>query len=75
MTEPDAGPDLAGTRSRAVKDGDDWVVNGQKTYISNGINSDLVVVAAKTGNDEKPHEMTLLLIERDMPGFERGRKL
>lgn len=75
MTEPDAGSDLAGMRSRAVKDGDDWMLNGQKTYISNGINSDLVVVVAKTGADEKPHEMTLFLVERDMPGFERGRNL
>ncbi len=75
MTEPDAGSDLAGMRSRAVQDGDDWVLNGQKTYISNGINADLVVVAAKTGADDKPHEMTLFLVERGMPGFERGRNL
>ena len=75
MTEPDAGSDLAGMRSRAKKDGDDWVLNGQKTYISNGINADLVIVAAKTGGDDKPHEMTLFLVERGMEGFERGRNL
>lgn len=75
MTEPDAGSDLAGMRSRAVKDGDDWVLNGQKTYISNGINSDLVIVAAKTGAEDKPHEMTLFIVERGMEGFERGRNL
>lgn len=75
MTEPDAGSDLAGMRSRAVKDGDGWILNGQKTYISNGINSDLVIVAAKTGPEDKPHEMTLFLVERGMEGFERGRNL
>ena len=75
MTEPDAGSDLAGMRSRAVRDGDSWVLNGQKTYISNGINSDLVIVAAKTGPEDKPHEMTLFLVERGMAGFERGRNL
>lgn len=75
MTEPDAGSDLAGMRSRAVADGDEWVLNGQKTYISNGINSDLVIVAAKTGSEDKPHEMTLFLVERGMAGFERGRNL
>ncbi len=75
MTEPDAGSDLAGMRSRAKKDGDDWILGGQKTYISNGINADLVIVAAKTGGDDKPHEMTLFLVERGMEGFERGRNL
>ena len=75
MTEPDAGSDLAGMRARAIKDGDDWVLNGQKTYISNGINADLVVVAAKTGAEDKPHELTLFLVERGMTGFERGRNL
>ncbi len=75
MTEPDAGSDLAGIRSRAVRDGDSWVLNGQKTYISNGINSDLVIVAAKTGPEDRPHEMTLFLVVRGMAGFERGRNL
>ncbi len=75
MTEPDAGSDLAGMRSTAVEKDDHWVLNGSKTYISNGINADLVVVAAKTDPDNNPHHMTLFLVERGMPGFERGRNL
>jgi len=74
MTEPDAGSDLAGMRSTAVDKGDHWLLNGAKTYISNGINADLVVVAARADPDNA-HAMTLLLVERDMPGFERGRNL
>ncbi|MEM9759852.1 MAG: acyl-CoA dehydrogenase family protein, partial [Pseudomonadota bacterium] len=75
MTEPDAGSDLAGMRSSAVLDGDEWVLNGSKTYISNGINADIVIVAAKTDPESNPHAMTLFLVERGMPGFERGRNL
>ena len=75
MTEPDAGSDLAGMRSTAVEEGDHWVLNGAKTYISNGINADLVIVAAKTDPQNSPHHMTLFLVERGMPGFERGRNL
>lgn len=75
MTEPDAGSDLAGMRSTAVEKGDHWLLNGSKTYISNGINADLVVVAAKTDPDNNPHHMTLFLVERGMDGFERGRNL
>jgi acyl-CoA dehydrogenase len=75
MTEPDAGSDLAGMRTTATEDGDAWVVNGSKTYISNGINADLVVVAAKTDPENNPHAMTLFLVERGMAGFERGRNL
>ncbi|MEL7044722.1 MAG: acyl-CoA dehydrogenase family protein [Pseudomonadota bacterium] len=75
MTEPDAGSDLAGMRSSAVLDGDEWVLNGSKTYISNGINADVVIVAAKTDPENNPHAMTLFLVERGMPGFERGRNL
>lgn len=75
MTEPDAGSDLAGMRSTAVEDGDAWILNGSKTYISNGINADLVIVAAKTDPQNNPHAMTLFVVERDMPGFERGRNL
>lgn len=74
MTEPDAGSDLAGTKTRAEEQGDHWLLNGQKTYISNGILADLVVVAAKTDPDNA-YAMTLFLVERDMPGFERGRNL
>jgi acyl-CoA dehydrogenase len=75
MTEPDAGSDLAGMRSTAVEDGDHWVLNGSKTYISNGINADVVIVAAKTDPENNPHHMTLFLVERGMEGLERGRNL
>jgi alkylation response protein AidB-like acyl-CoA dehydrogenase len=75
MTEPDAGSDLAGMRAAAVEQDDHWVLNGSKTYISNGINADLVIVAAKTDPDNNPHHMTLFLVERGMEGFERGRNL
>lgn len=75
MTEPDAGSDLAGMRATAKKVGDHWVLNGAKTYISNGINCDLVVVAAKTDPENNPHSIGLFLVERDMEGFERGARL
>jgi len=74
MTEPDAGSDLAGMKSFAKRDGDDWILSGQKTYISNGILSDVVIVAAKT-DPNTTHAMGLFLVERGMPGFERGRNL
>ncbi len=75
MTEPDAGSDLAGMRSTAKDMGDHFVLNGSKTYISNGINADLVVVAAKTDPENNPRAMGLFLVERGMEGFERGRNL
>ena len=75
MTEPDAGSDLAGMRSTAVEHDDHWVLSGSKTYISNGINADVVIVAAKTDPENNPHHMTLFLVERGMEGFERGRNL
>lgn len=75
MTEPDAGSDLAGMRSVAVEKDDHWVLNGSKTYISNGINADVVIVAAKTDPENNPHAMTLFIVERGMEGFERGRNL
>jgi alkylation response protein AidB-like acyl-CoA dehydrogenase len=74
MTEPDAGSDIAATKTRAEDKGDHWLLNGSKTYISNGILADLVIVAAKT-HPENPHAMTLFLVERGMEGFERGRNL
>lgn len=74
MTEPDAGSDLAGIRTRAEDHGDYWILNGTKTYISNGINADLIVAAAKT-NPENGRHIGLFLVERDMEGFERGRNL
>ncbi len=74
MTEPSTGSDLAGMRTRAEDKGDHWLLNGAKTYISNGILSDLVVVAARTDPDVK-HSLGLFVVERGMDGFERGRKL
>jgi alkylation response protein AidB-like acyl-CoA dehydrogenase len=74
MTEPGTGSDLAGMKSRAVDMGDHWVLNGSKTYISNGILADIVVVAART-DPESSHGLGLFLVERGMEGFERGRKL
>lgn len=75
MTEPNAGSDLAGMRSVAKDMGDHFLLNGSKTYISNGINADLVVVAAKLHGAESRHAMVLLVLERGMEGFERGRNL
>jgi alkylation response protein AidB-like acyl-CoA dehydrogenase len=74
MTEPGAGSDLAGIRTLAVRDGDSYVVNGAKTFITNGIHADLVIVAARTGLD-RHRGLSLLVVERGMPGFERGRNL
>jgi len=75
MTEPDAGSDLSGMRSTARDAGDHFVLNGSKTYISNGILADLVIVAAKLEGGENAHSMVLLVVERGMEGFERGRNL
>jgi alkylation response protein AidB-like acyl-CoA dehydrogenase len=74
MTEPDAGSDLAGMKTRAEDRGDHWLLNGAKTYISNGILADLVVVAART-DPRSNHALGLFLVERDTEGFERGRRL
>jgi long-chain-acyl-CoA dehydrogenase len=74
MTEPGAGSDLAGMKSRAEDRGDHWLLNGSKTYISNGQIGDLIVVAARTV-PEKTHGIGLFLVEGDMPGFKRGRNL
>ncbi|GLW93310.1 acyl-CoA dehydrogenase family protein [Actinokineospora globicatena] len=75
MTEPDAGSDLMGIRTTAVREGDHYVLNGQKTFITNGENADLVVVAAKTATARGGQGITLLVVERDTPGFTRGRRL
>ena len=75
MSEPAAGSDLQGIQSTAVRDGDAWVLNGSKTFITNGINSDLVIVVAKTDPSKGAHGISLLMVERGMPGFERGRNL
>jgi alkylation response protein AidB-like acyl-CoA dehydrogenase len=75
MTEPGAGSDLAGITTAAVRDGDEWVVNGAKTFITNGINADLVVTVVRTDPAERHRGLSLLVLERGMPGFERGRNL
>jgi alkylation response protein AidB-like acyl-CoA dehydrogenase len=76
MSEPGAGSDLQGIRTTAVRDGDDYVVTGQKTFITNGINSDLVIVVVVTDAEAKGAQGTsLIVVERGMPGFERGRNL
>src|SRR5207248_8788123 len=75
MTEPGIGSDLAGLRTTAIRDGDVYVVNGSKTFITNGINADLVIAAVKTDPDQRHAGISLLIIERGMEGFQRGRNL
>ncbi len=75
MTEPGIGSDLANMSTTAIRDGDTYVVNGSKTFITNGINSDLVIVAVKTDPSLKHKGISLLVLERGMAGFERGRNL
>ncbi|WP_176445560.1 acyl-CoA dehydrogenase family protein [Blastococcus mobilis] len=75
MTEPGAGSDLQGLQTTARRDGDDWVLNGSKTFITNGINADIVIVVARTDPQAGARGFSLLVVERGMPGFERGRNL
>jgi acyl-CoA dehydrogenase len=75
MTEPGAGSDLQGIRTTAIEDGDDYVVNGSKTYITNGQHADLIIVAAKTDPSEGAKGISLILVESGRPGFQRGRNL
>jgi len=76
MTEPHAGSDVAGIKATAVEDGKYFVLNGQKTFISNGINCDLVIVAARDPEEKNPHAaVDLFLVEADTPGFEKGKML
>ncbi|MCB0898741.1 MAG: acyl-CoA dehydrogenase family protein [Actinobacteria bacterium] len=75
MTEPSGGSDLAALLTTAVQDGDDWVINGSKTFITNGYSADLVVVAARTTPGSGAKGITLFGVETGMPGFTRGRKL
>jgi alkylation response protein AidB-like acyl-CoA dehydrogenase len=75
MSEPGAGSDLQGIRTTAVRDGDDYVLNGQKTFISNGQLCDLVIVVARTDPEAGYRGISLLAVERGMDGFERGRNL
>jgi len=75
MTEPSGGSDLAALRTSAVQSGTDWIINGSKTFITNGYTADLVIVAVKTSPDKGAKGITLFAVEEGMPGFERGRKL
>lgn len=74
ITEPGAGSDVSGIRTRATRDGDDWILNGSKIYITNGVRADWYLVVART-SDEQWGGMTLFLVEKGMPGFSVGRKL
>ena len=75
MTEPGAGSDLQAMRTTARRDGDSYVLNGSKTFITNGILADLVIVVAKTDPAAGAKGISLFVVERGMPGFERGRNL
>ncbi|WP_137873359.1 acyl-CoA dehydrogenase family protein [Rhodococcus sp. Q] len=77
MTEPGIGSDLAGVATTAVRDGDHYILNGNKTFITGGIGADLVIVVARTSKDEtnRRNGLSLLVVEGDMPGFIRGRNL
>ena len=75
MTEPQAGSDLAGLRTTAMRDGDCYIVNGAKTFITNGINSDLVITAVRTNQKERHRGLSLLVIDSGLEGFTRGRNL
>ena len=75
MTEPGIGSDLASMSTSALRDGDSYVVNGAKTFITNGVNADLVITAVKTDPSQRHKGMSLVVLERGMDGFERGRNL
>ncbi|MCW2786340.1 MAG: acyl-CoA dehydrogenase [Marmoricola sp.] len=75
MTEPSVGSDLAALKTTAVRDGNDWIINGSKTFITNGYSADLVVVAARTASEKKAKGISLFGVETTKAGFARGRKL
>lgn len=75
MSEPVAGSDLRGMKTTAVRDGDEWVINGAKTFITSGFSSDVVLAAARTGEREGRPQLSLILVPTTTPGFGRGRKL
>lgn len=75
MTEPDAGSDLQAMRTSAVKDGDEYILNGAKTFITNGQHADLVIVAARTDPEAGARGISLFLVDTSLPGFSRGRNL
>lgn len=73
MTEPGAGSDLAGMRTNAVRDGDEWVINGSKTFITNGLHCGLIVLAAKTDTTKGAKGISLFLVDSSLPGFKKGK--
>ena len=75
ITEPDAGSDVSGIKTRAVRDGDEWVINGSKTYITNGHRADYIVLVTKTDLDAGYDGFTLFLVDMDLPGVIREQKL
>jgi len=76
ITEPDAGSDVAGIKTRAVRDGDEWVINGSKTYITNGHRADFIVLMTKTGDADAGYEgFTVFIVDMDLPGVIREKKL
>jgi alkylation response protein AidB-like acyl-CoA dehydrogenase len=75
ISEPGTGSDVQGIQTRAVRDGDHYILNGSKTFITNGLSSDLIVTVARTGNSGTHADISLLVVEADTPGFTRGRKL
>ncbi len=75
MTEPSTGSDLQGIKTSAVRDGDEWVINGSKTFITNGINADFVVVVCQTDPEAGAMGFSLIVVEREAAGFTRGRNL
>ncbi len=75
MTEPDAGSDLASMRTTARRDGDHWVLNGSKMFITNGVHGDIFFVAAKTGESGRNHQISMFIVEKDTPGFSVARPL
>ena len=75
MTEPGTGSDLQNVKAKAIKDGDEYVVNGSKTFITNGAQADLIIVVVKTDTAEAANGISLVLVEADRPGFRRGRVL
>ncbi len=75
MSEPGTGSDLQGIQTRAVRDGEHYILNGSKTFITNGLNAELVITAVRTGSTGKHSDISLLVVEADTPGFMRGRNL
>ena len=75
MSEPGTGSDLQGIQTRAVRDGEHYILNGSKTFITNGLNAELVITAVRTGSIGKHSDISLLVVEADTPGFTRGRNL